>query len=389
MTVDAPYITTQSTKRIIFAVPLSLPFNSYLQINCESPLTRNLLGDDMVTAQNGTISESECPKFCEPLADYYDFIRVFYIRDTQQCYCSDSWWWYDPENDTDCFNVNEFDARKWTYECCIRIMPGRPYNLKGESHLTATVRYIDCSEYTLYDDDEWREFMANGLTNQSDPETASKWIRQGLDEHASIGTFAKFTLELMSIGAPLWMIKLANIAGLDEIRHAQISFDIANGHLNERECVVPGPFPQHQVTVDGDWNRIAMDAVIGGCIGETVAAFKMMESVSGTTLDEFVRQIAMDEIRHAALAWISVKWMIEQRQDIVGGDNMNVGNQEWWKQQIAGRKLSSENVFVYDAVIPTILQMIKSQRNHQELYSEIVDMMTSLMVKGPSPQCAA
>lgn len=223
---------------------------------------------------------------------------------------------------------------------------------------------------------------------------ASEWTRQGLYEHASIGTFAKFTVELMSIGAPLWMIQLANTAGSDEIRHAQISFDIANLYMNGTQCVVPGPFPQHQVNVDGDWDRIATDTAIGGCIGETVSAFKMMESTSETVLDEYIRQIAMDEVRHAALAWTSMKWMIDQRHhlDSVGDFDLNVGEQQWWTQLIAEGKASSENnqVFVYDVVIPQIQQMLESRRDYQELYREIVEMLTLAVKRGLSPeQCTA
>eukprot|EP00483_Globobulimina_turgida_P004801 UN04810 len=45
-------------------------------------------------------------------------------------------------------------------------------------------------------------------------------------------TFNKFTLQLMSIAAPLWLIQLSYEASLDEVRHSQISFDMGNMYMS-------------------------------------------------------------------------------------------------------------------------------------------------------------
>ena len=102
------------------------------------------------------------------------------------------------------------------------------------NHIKADYKRVNCGDYDYFDDNDWIEFVSN--SNLSDSAMMNEWLKQGLSEHASIGTFAKFSLELMSIGAPLWIMELSNQASLDEIRHTQLSFDIAG--MSELSTVV-------------------------------------------------------------------------------------------------------------------------------------------------------
>ena len=346
-----------------------------------------ICGRDEMTSENGTISESKCPHVCQAIYGFHDHFDALYNSDTHQCYCTKSSWYYAHQDDSDCFNVSAADGdfRMWSQNCWIK---GRPYNLETESNLLASIEFIDCDDYTFYDDDEWKRLIQNGLSNEPDSETASKWIEQGLEEHASIGTFAKFTVELMSIGAPLWMIELANAAAADEIRHAQISFDIANAYLGGVQCVVPGIFPHHQVDVDGDWNRIAVDTAIGGCIGETAAAFRMIKSAEQSLYEDAVRQIAMDEVRHAALAWAVLDWMIEKSES--HGDHLDVAREDWWSSQETLNGIAPEiGALVYEVLIPSILEEIKAW-DHRQFHDEVLDTLTFFISNASSPQgCGA
>ena len=199
---------------------------------------------------------------------------------------------------------------------------GRPYNIEHATHLTADVRYVNCDEY------EWfNEEIKRGI-EEPDAERTAKWIKQGLDEHSSVATFAKFSIDLMSIGAPMWMVRLALAAGDDEIRHSRMSFDIANAYSSDAMCAMAGSFPKHQVHIDADSNRISVDAARGGCIGETLATFKMMRVMDGAPLLNYEEQMAMDEVRHAALAWASVKWMTAQRADL------DIVSEGWWVDSV-------------------------------------------------------
>ena len=56
---------------------------------------------------------------------------------------------------------------------------------------------------------------------------AESWTRIALMEHASIAAFARFTLQLMSLGAPAALVERATAAMADEIKHAKACFAVA------------------------------------------------------------------------------------------------------------------------------------------------------------------
>src|SRR6185503_716009 len=89
-------------------------------------------------------------------------------------------------------------------------------------------------------------------------------------EHASIASFARFVLVLLAVGAPADLVAGAQQALADEVEHARACFSLAS-----RFAETPlGPAP---LRIDGALEaptlaRAAADAVVEGCIGETLAA---------------------------------------------------------------------------------------------------------------------
>jgi hypothetical protein len=69
-------------------------------------------------------------------------------------------------------------------------------------------------------------------------------------EHASVASFARFSLQLMAAGAPASLVEAAHRAALDEIEHARLTFRLASRY--EGRALGPGPLP-----VDGS---VAVDA---------------------------------------------------------------------------------------------------------------------------------
>ncbi len=53
------------------------------------------------------------------------------------------------------------------------------------------------------------------------------WLRNALMEHASVAALARFTLELLAVGAPADLIRDSNAAASDETRHAELCFALA------------------------------------------------------------------------------------------------------------------------------------------------------------------
>jgi hypothetical protein len=140
---------------------------------------------------------------------------------------------------------------------------------------------------------------------------AQAWLQDAQAEHASVASFHRVALELMAVGAPPELLELTGRAALDEIDHARRCFDLA--HRYAGEPFEPGPLPAPAAR-DGGLLRVAIDAFVEGCVGETIAALVAERALGGAT-DPLVREtlqvVAEDEARHAALAWRTVAWVLK------------------------------------------------------------------------------
>ena len=285
------------------------------------PITSTMSIDSTMYWECKDQCESYGEQYGDPVDDSY-----FYLFDTFQCYCCLCCGCSRVERE--CLDLtnngnNRGEMYVWTIELdnsedseCVgerrNTYGGRPYNIVTQSDLKSNLKYIDCNEYDYF----YKDLLSLNTVNFSIYDQ-QMWTKRALSEYASIGTFYKFSLQLMSIAAPLWMLQLSNQAGLDEIKHTQISFDILNMYnMNKLEsCIIYDRFPIHTFDIIGnDWNEISKDTAIGGCIGETISALSMIKQGRETydnIVHDIVIEIANDEVRHAALAWIAVKWMID------------------------------------------------------------------------------
>jgi hypothetical protein len=140
---------------------------------------------------------------------------------------------------------------------------------------------------------------------------SAHWTRTGLMEHASIASFARFTLHLLAVGAPPELVVASQEAMADETEHARLAFSMASAYRGHD--VGPGALPI-EGSLDGfDVGAMMSTLLREGCIGETLAAIEAFEAVVGAT-DPVVRsvlaRIARDETRHAELAWRTLRWLI-------------------------------------------------------------------------------
>lgn len=142
---------------------------------------------------------------------------------------------------------------------------------------------------------------------------ADWWLAAARMEHASVASFARLVLELMAVGAPADLLARASQAAIDEVRHAELCFALAERYSGQQL----GPAP---LAIDGSLRtqslvQIAAAAAKEGCIWETVAALEA-NVAAGTAQDPLVagllRRIADDETAHAQLAWDIVHWAIAQ-----------------------------------------------------------------------------
>ena len=142
---------------------------------------------------------------------------------------------------------------------------------------------------------------------------ARVWLKDALEEHASVAAFARFAMHLLSLGAPPDLVRAAQRASLDEISHAEACFNLSRRYGGKSTG------PARLVVVDamsgGTVGEIVRLAAEEGCVGETLGALLAREQWAVATdaaAKRILRKIAADEARHAELAWRFVAWAIRR-----------------------------------------------------------------------------
>jgi hypothetical protein len=180
---------------------------------------------------------------------------------------------------------------------------GRPFLVDDVPRIAAVTERSD-----------WRTADVDGeIDVSSSSALAAFWLRTAQLEHASVAAFARFTLELLALGAPSDLVQGASNAMADEIRHAVLAFELASRHAGRS-------FGPAALPIDGALGAIEVAdvverLVVEGCWGETMAACLARESaanVAGRDADVLL-QIATEETEHAALAWRVLAWLTASR----------------------------------------------------------------------------
>jgi hypothetical protein len=151
-----------------------------------------------------------------------------------------------------------------------------------------------------------------GLDAAQRERLAQAWLSDALEEHASVATFARLALQLVSLGAPPELLRATQRATLDEIAHAELCFGLASAYAGRN--LGPGRLDADDA-LDGVLGSedIALAAVREGCVEETIGA--MVATAAATRAEDSVvrgvlKRIAADETRHAGLAWRCVRWVV-------------------------------------------------------------------------------
>lgn len=151
------------------------------------------------------------------------------------------------------------------------------------------------------------------LTEVQRQTLGKRWAELGLMEHASIAAFARFTLQLLHLGAPASLVEETHMAMADETQHARDCFALAQRYLGY--AVGPGALPMHQALQETTLEEIVRLTVREGCIGETCAALEAAEACEATVdpdVKTVLEKIRADELRHAELAWRFVSWALTE-----------------------------------------------------------------------------
>ncbi len=174
----------------------------------------------------------------------------------------------------------------------------------------ASLRAAEASER-----DDWSALgvatAPHGLDAKTAHLLAETWLKDALEEHASVAAFARFTMHLLSVGAPPELLLMAQRAGIDEIAHARACFALAARYGGKRRG--PTPLRVHDAMSGSGLAQIAELAAEEGCVGETLGAVLAREQLAVVTdagAKKVLRKIAADEVRHAELSWRFVRWAV-------------------------------------------------------------------------------
>jgi hypothetical protein len=254
---------------------------------------------------------------CDPgaLCGSYSTLSTCYSVGSFSCQSADD----ECAGDTDCLGgescsralVNPRDpagARQARRTCESVACPviGRPFLVAGAERLAALVERRD-----------WYTAAGAGPADvMEDPvlqaALARAWAEQARMEHASVAAFARFTLQLLGLGAPAELVAGAARAMQDEIRHARACFELARRY-SDRD-VGPAALELDNALGDSDLCSVVLGTLREGCIGETIAAIEAREALlhcEDPDTCALLRQIAAEEAQHAELAWRFVAWGLE------------------------------------------------------------------------------
>lgn len=201
----------------------------------------------------------------------------------------------------DCGTFSEFCDNG---NCMSSAVCGRPFLVDGEPRLACAATRADYAAAMTPN--------RRGLSNDARAALAAHYVEVGLMEHASVAAFARFSLELLALGAPSELVRAAQSAMGDELTHARLAFGLATAYGGAP--VGPGPLAIERALADSDFVSVVRTAFLEACIGETCAAAEVAEARDAAT-DPVVRaaltQIAEDELRHATLGYRFVQWALE------------------------------------------------------------------------------
>lgn len=199
--------------------------------------------------------------------------------------------------------------------CRNNVVIGRPFTVGGVSRTTrsensAVKNSLEVGSWII---DKPVSMFENITYNY---QIGLEWLQQAEGEHASVASFARHTLQLMSIGAPSELLVRSQSASIDEIKHAKMCYGLASIFLHQN--MIPGIFDVENSLESLEIKDIIKSVIHEGCIEETLAALEAhfrADVAEDSTVKATLVEIAHDETRHAKLAWDTIEWVTKKYPD--------------------------------------------------------------------------
>ena len=192
---------------------------------------------------------------------------------------------------------------------------GRPFVVNGKYRTTSS--FIgNMDEPNAWKIGRISPTLGNGSVNHT---IAMEFSEQGEGEHSSVASFARHTLQLMTMEAPSELLISSQKASMDEIRHSKMAYGLAATFLGSN--VQPGSLDIDRSVKSTSKKEIIESVITEGCIGETISAVRMKlksHNAKQPMVKDILDEIAADETNHAQLAWNTVQWAVERYPNLLG-----------------------------------------------------------------------
>ena len=193
------------------------------------------------------------------------------------------------------------------------MVDGRPFTVGGVARVTISEvsNLRISSQESSWNTRQRVSLLENNSTYNY--EVGIRWLQQAEGEHASVASFARHTLQLMSLGAPSDLLEASQAASIDEIKHAKMCYGLASSFLEQD--MVPGVFDVENSLEGLNVKDIIQSVIQEGCVEETLAAIEAHYReylAKDPGVKATLKEIAEDETRHAKLAWDTVIWIAKK-----------------------------------------------------------------------------
>ena len=185
-------------------------------------------------------------------------------------------------------------------------------NDSGEHGVTCEQSYC----YTYYYEGRVHGSIPKTKRNPSNSVLGNYFARVSNAEASSIAAFLQLRKELKFHNAPQGLLDRCFLAAKQEVDHARVMIKLAELHQGKLAPFIFGKFEPRTLL------ELTLDNAVEGCIFETFSALKLLQQAKKSdhpVLTQTLKQIALDEISHAELAWDIHKYLMtklskEERQ---------------------------------------------------------------------------
>lgn len=139
------------------------------------------------------------------------------------------------------------------------------------------------------------------------------WALAGSGEHASVAAFARLSLQLMACGAPSSLLQATHQAAVDEVKHAEACWKLAERYGTACVRALPFPFAE-AIDPHTSLAELASATVREGCLAETLGAHlaaMAAERAEDPEVKRVLGDIADEEARHSVLSFQIVAWALQ------------------------------------------------------------------------------